>query len=161
MFTITKKGFKVLIAILLFVSLNVAFFQAANSAEAASPSIWAHPNTAKKIGVSYSVTTTVSRADAVIIRQYLKDKDDGITFVGTTLAGLATAPMSAATGGLLTVGSSTIAFILTNALATDNNALTQLLLKSTAGSFQFKMTYRYYQKGSNDGAYMLTKLEIL
>lgn len=156
--TIAKKSFKILIAILLFAALNITVV---NSAEAASGSIWASPVKAKKIGLTFTVTTTVSREDANMLRRHLTAKDDGIATVSSGLAGLATAPFNTATGGLLSVGVTALTYILTSKIKTDGSELTQHLLDNPNKSFKFKMTYRYYQKGSNDGAYMLNKLEII
>lgn len=122
--------------------------------------IYKTPSQAEKIGTSYTDSVSISKNDAIKLRDYYNDIEKGrVTTMGVISL------CSPIVGKLLTASVATFLGTLTGASGLASSYFSQMgnkfqdLLDSMATKKKVTFVYRYKRHGSNDGAYWLVDIK--
>ncbi|MFT0802841.1 hypothetical protein VSK91_15080 [Bacillus swezeyi] len=118
--------------------------------------IWKHPRDAKKIGHTFSTTTTISRKELIKISDYIDNREAG----RNAQLGIATTILTAPLSPKISIGAGVGVALLSSYVNTNGKIVSSKLKNSTKKSFKVKITYIYRWAGSNDGYYYIDSVKV-
>lgn len=153
-----KIAIKFIVSFLLLGSLVTTGILNPIKAEAATPTVfWAHPNKAKELGYTFNTTTLINYQDLKNINKYFDGKDKNNSIVNGIATSIILAPLSP----IASIPVGTAVSAITTYKKTTGTLVNDILLNSNLNDrFRVTVTYKYYRKGSNDGMYTLSNINI-
>lgn len=151
-----KNMFKFVLSIIAIALITTSLL--IPSAEAATPTVfWASPTKAKKLGTTFSTEATITYKDLKNINKYYDNKERNESISAGIATSILTAPL--ALYASIPAGNA-VGIIMSYRNSYGALVNKTLLNNNTNAKFKVKLTYQYYRKGSRDGMYNLTKIQI-